>query len=316
MDRILVVSDGRRGIENQALGLAEAVARRVDSAPEIRVHALNPRPSFAALPPSVQLAFRKDYGLADAELIIGCGRQAIAPLLGLRRLGKPGFIIYVQDPKVDPSRFDLVVAPDHDNLHSPFVESMIGAPNRITRDRIIGETLAHSADLAQYSMPRAMIAIGGPSKTHSLDKAIIDIHMKAARDLIHDGYSLLVTTSRRTPEDVVQTWQDFSHTEDKIWLHTADSRGPNPYFAFLGGADILLITEDSTNMLTEACSTGKPVYRLPMAGSGGKFDRLYQSLETRCNLARWGQAGTPAPYDALRETDRVAERIIARYKDS
>ena len=47
-----VISDGRRGIENQALGLAEALARQTPIT--IKRKIIGSDPSFAALPPSVQ----------------------------------------------------------------------------------------------------------------------------------------------------------------------------------------------------------------------------------------------------------------------
>lgn len=309
---ILVVSDGRRGIENQALGLAEAVARQSLVECEITTQTVSHRPGFAALPPSLQLTVRRNFGLPEADLVIGCGRQAVAPLIAFRRSNRTAFIVYVQDPRTDPSRFDVVVAPDHDGISGPSVETMVGSPNRITRDTIIGGTLAHAARLGLLPMPRAMIAIGGPSKTHMMSGATIQLHLDAAASLIQKGYSLLVTTSRRTPESARIAWQSFANDQDNIWLHTPDSEAQNPYFAFLGGADILLVTEESTNMLTEACTTGKPVYRLAMDGNPGKFQTLYATLATRCHVRRWNGTLETRPYAALDETNRVAQRIIAR----
>jgi len=310
--RILVVSDGRRGIENQALGLAEAVAEHTETECTIVAHHVSHRPSFAALPPSLQLTVRRNYGLPDADLVIGCGRQAIAPLIAVRRSGAAAFTVYVQDPRIEPSRFDLVIAPEHDGLSGPFVETMIGSPNRITRGAIIGGTLSHAARLSPLPMPRAMIAIGGPSKTHAMGEATIQSHLDAARDLIQKGYSLLITTSRRTPETTQKAWQSFAKNRDNVWLHTPQSDAANPYFAFLGGAYIILVTEDSTNMLTEACTTGKQVYRLGMKGTPGKFQRLYDALETRCHVKLWDGFLEDRPYPALDETSRVAQAIIAR----
>lgn len=311
--KILAVSDGRRGIENQALGLAEAVARQAGMSCDVQTHTVAHRPRFAALPPSLQLMVKRQFDLPDADLVIGCGRQAIAPLLALRRSGRNAFTVYVQDPRTDPSRFDLVVAPAHDGLTGPRIETMIGSPNRITRDAIIGGTLAHSARLAPLPMPRAMIAVGGPSRAHGLRAPTLKAHIEAARALLDGGYSLLITASRRTSETALTAWQDFAAGHDNIWLHTPGSDGDNPYFAFLGGANIILVTEDSTNMLTEACATGKPVYRLPMDGNAGKFAQLYEALETRCHVRRWdSDHSDPRPYPALDETSRIAATILTR----
>jgi hypothetical protein len=151
----------------------------------------------------------------------------------------------------------------------------------------------------------------------------IKAHLDTGQRLLERGYSLLITTSRRTPGLALTAWQDFAAGRDNIWLHTPDSDGDNPYFAFLGGADIILVSEDSTNMLTEACATGKPVYRLPMDGKmrdakvgngkAGKFAQLYTTLEERCHVKRWDpDQNGPRPYPALDETNRIAARILAR----
>jgi mitochondrial fission protein ELM1 len=310
--KILAVSDGRRGIENQALGLADAVARHCSVTCDISAHTISHRPGFAALPPSLQLMARRNFGLPDTDLIIGCGRQAIAPLIAQRRSSRSAFTVYVQHPRMDPSRFDIVIAPEHDALRGPNVETMIGSPNRLTRDSIIGGTLAHGAQLSTLSMPRAMIAIGGPSKTHTMNDATIQSHLETARRLSQKGYSLLITTSRRTPEPARKAWLTFAQTQDNIWLHDSERDTDNPYLAFLGGAEIVLVTEDSTNMLTEACATGKPVYRLVMEGNPGKFQRLYDALENRCHVRRWDGDFGARPYPVLDETNRIAQRIIER----
>jgi len=171
-------------------------------------------------------------------------------------------------------------------------------------------------------MPRAALLIGGASKTHNYDAENLKAHLKAAEQLRDKGFSLLITTSRRTPDFARDAWAELSAKHDNIWLHSAD--GPNPYFAFLGGADIILVTQDSTNMLTEACSTGKPVYTLPMTGKArlgkdnqsksGKFQQLYDRLTSRCHVVPYaGQISGP-DYEPLEETARMAEKLWARYE--
>lgn len=312
--RVLSVSDPRRGIENQAIGLAEAICREAGHDCEHQHHTIFHGSTFAALPPQLQLIARRNYGLPDADLIIGCGRQAIAPLLATRQANPRPYTVYIQDPRIEPSRFDLVVMPTHDGEDGAFVETMIGSPNRVTRERIIAETLHHAERLSALSFPRAMIAIGGPSKRHDLTEEDVIQHLQAAEMLRQQGYALLITTSRRTPDPVQRQWESFAEGQSDIWLHRPDALGDNPYFAFLGGADILLATEDSTNMLTELCGTGKPVFRLPMSGNAGKFETLYADLKARCHVVRWDGNPDRPSYAPLDETSRVAQAVIARFR--
>lgn len=304
----LVISDGRRGMENQALGLAEACA--VLRPLKIQTHHIAYGKALAALPPKAQLRLSK-FDLPDCDIAIGCGRQAVAPLLHIKRNRPDVMTVYVQDPRIDSAAFDLVVAPEHDALTGSTVEIMTGSPNRVTRDKIIVETLNFASGLSKLPMPRAALLIGGTSKTHKLDKASHDAHLAAARSLREAGHSLLISVSRRTPDKIILDWRRLESDYDHVWLH--DGEGPNPYFAFLGGADMILVTEDSTNMLTEACATGKPVFRLPMAGDAGKFQMLYDALEARCGAVRYEGQLTGEDYPPLQETARIAKELWTRF---
>lgn len=310
-----VISDGRRGIENQALGLAEAAGRIKPL--DIITHTIENGPAFKAASATLQFAMKSkpsDYGLKGVppHIAIGCGRQAIAPLLALKKNHPETFTAYVQDPRMDTDRFDLVIAPEHDNLKGPNIETMIGSPNRLTETELIGQMLSFADGLAELSMPRAALLIGGTSKTHKLGKAEHTSHMKAARELLQKGYSLLITTSRRTPDWAIKDYKLLDSEHDMVWSYTGD--GPNPYFAFLGGADIILATEDSTNMLTEAASTGKLVFTLPMQGTPRKFQQLYDSLSQRCNIRPFDGNVSAEPYKPLEETQRIAVQLWAHYE--
>lgn len=304
----LVLSDGRRGIENQALGLAESCAALRPLT--VQTYHVAHHPALAALPPKAQLRLAK-FDLPKCDIAIGCGRQAIAALLDIKRKRPAVMTVYVQDPRMDPLAFDLVIVPEHDAIRGGNVQVMIGSPNRVTREKIIGETLHFAAGLEALPMPRTAMMIGGSSKTHKLDKASHDAHIAAAKALSESGQSLLISTSRRTPDFAILGWKRFASDHDHVWLH--DGEGPNPYFAFLGGADMILVTEDSTNMLTEACAAGKPVFRLPMTGDPGKFQTLYDALDRRCGVTLHRGQTSGDDYTPLNETARVAERIWEQF---
>lgn len=312
--RIWVISDGRRGIENQALGLAEAIGRLRPV--EIERFVLESGATFKKAPPKMQFTMRKDpakYGLFGdmPDLAIGCGRQAIAALMAVKKKGgDKTFTTYIQDPRIEPEHFDLVIAPEHDDIRADNVVTMIGAPNRINNTELITSVLAFNDPLVSIPMPRVAMLIGGDSKTHTLSEAVHAKHLKAARDVLASGRGLLVTVSRRTPDWALRDYQDLAAGESDMWLY--DGSGDNPYVAFLGGADTILVTEDSTNMLTDACTAGKSVLTLPMDGNPGKFQKLYDSLAERCNVKPYDSIFKTGEYVPLSETHRMAEIVLER----
>lgn len=313
---IWAVSDGRAGIENQVLGLAEAVARLRPA--EILVKRVCWRPAFDRLPSSLKAPWMLDPASDDVlsepwpDVWIAAGRATLPLSLWAKARSKGRtFVVQCQDPRWRTGRFDLVVAPRHDGVDGPNALSMTGSPNRITPERMSEAGMAFADRVAPLPRPRAAILIGGRSRAHDLTpERAADVADRIARAVEAEGGSVLVTFSRRTPGEARAVMTErLSRLPGWIW----DGEGANPYFAFLDAADHVLVTEDSANMAAEAATTGRPVHILPMVrrGRDDKFRRLHADLAergaTRPFGDRLGEAWTYAP---LRETDRAAEILL------
>ncbi len=280
-DRLLptcwVITDGKPGMENQCLGLAE----RLGLSPQVKRIVL--RSPWRQLVPylRVGLGWAVDGSAGDAvappwpDLLIASGRASIAPALAARR-GSNGrcLSIYIQNPAIDPGHFDLVIAPEHDGLNGPGVLATLGAVHRITPDRLIDEA-GKWPDFAHRRGPRVAVLVGGDNGVYRLTP---EITAKLADDLAalsEQGASLLVTPSRRTGaanERILR--EKLTPLGAYVW----DGQGPNPYFGLLAHADAIIATCDSVSMVSEACSTGKPVHIVEMEGGNGKFRDFLSSV--------------------------------------
>ncbi|MGB0921859.1 MAG: mitochondrial fission ELM1 family protein [Alphaproteobacteria bacterium] len=279
-------------MRNQALGLAERLNGTVTE------QTVTVNPPLSWLPVGWRPANPDKLGPAPA-LAIGCGRAAIPYLLSMKRRGWPTKTCYVQDPRIDPTNFDLVVAPSHDRLTGPNVVSTLGSMHRIHADKLTTETRPFADQLARYKNPLAVL-IGGRS-------AAFDFTPDTANHLCDQllaigNHSLLVTASRRTGKEAADILKKRLGTHSHIWLY--DGEGPNPYFAFLAAAQAVLVTQDSVNMATEAVATGKPVFVLPQpvrsARKAAKFERFHGELYRLERAAPFTGAlnGAPlAPFD-------------------
>ena len=298
-----VVSDGRRGIENQALGLAEAVSVQLaaSSVPLQIGRTIAHKDGSVALP---------DCGPPD--LWIGCGRAAIKLVRKHRDIFPGCFFAYVQDPRTRHGDFDLILAPAHDRLVRPNAVSMIGSPNRVCAAALATGRAAFAAQIDALPGPRAAILIGGDSKRFRLTPRIADYLISRMEYLLAQGVSLMITLSRRTPKTLAERLTATFGARDQVWLF--DGKGDNPYFAFLASADWIFVTEESTNMLVEASATGKPVYILPMDGSAGKFARLHAALEGMGAMRPWLGRLEKWSYAPLAETARAAPLLINRWR--
>ena len=109
---IRVVSDGRAGIENQALGLAEAVQRLTPA--EIDVRRVKWRRAFDGLPVALKRPWMLDpvsdkpFPAPDEpwpDLWVATGRATLPLSLAARaRSNGRAFVVQTQDPRLSPDR--------------------------------------------------------------------------------------------------------------------------------------------------------------------------------------------------------------------
>jgi mitochondrial fission protein ELM1 len=319
---VWVVSDGRTGIENQALGLAEAVQRLFPSG--ITVKRIRWRTAFDKFPSVLKAPWMLDPS-SDAvtpaegepwpDLWIATGRATLPLSAAVRRLsGGRTFVVQTQDPRWRNAAYDLIVAPAHDRVEGPNVLSIIGSPHRVTRDRLIEGAAAFAERLEPLPRPRVAALIGGRSRAFDLpDAHAADLAGQIGGAVEAAGGSLMLTFSRRTPKAAKAAMTArLAHLPGLVW----DGAGANPYFAFLNFADHVLVTEDSANMAAEAASTGKPVHILPMTPlkPADKFARLHAELRERGAARLFDGRLESWSYEPLDETARAARTVLERMR--
>lgn len=302
------ISDGRAGLASQTRGLAEAVGLPVE------VKIVHPRLPWTLLPVTAWPAPFSALGPGSStfsgpwpKLVIGCGWRAIPYVLAVKRLsGGQTFTVQLQDPRIDPKRFDLVVPPEHDGLTGENVEVIVGSPNAVTRAKLDAAAAQWRSTFEPHKHPRIAVLIGGKSKSHSFGEDDARALAAQLKQLDVRGFGLMVTTSRRTGDAQTRTIKDaLAETRAYVW----DGSGDNPYFGLLALADVILVTSDSTNMAVEAASTGKPVYIVDLPGGDSKFTRLHADLERRGIARKFTGEIAQWTYEPLNETARIAAVI-------
>jgi mitochondrial fission protein ELM1 len=310
--RCWVLSDGKTGTEVQSVGLAEALGFE----PEIKRIAI--RSPWRWLPPSLWVAPFRALASGGArlappwpEVLIASGRTTAAPALAVRRASRgASFTVQIQNAKLDPRRFDLVVAPQHDRLSGPNVLTVLGALHRVTPRRLAEAAARLAPHLVHLPRPRVAVLIGGTSKAYRMTPRIAGHLAAQLASLARDhGAGLMITVSRRTGvENQAVLRAALEGVPAVFW----DGQGDNPYLGYLGLAEALVVTGDSVTMISEAAATGKPVHVAEMAGGSAKFRRFHAAMREAGITRPFAGRLEDWSYAPLDETGRIAAEVRRR----
>jgi uncharacterized protein len=308
-----VLTDGKMGMVNQAMGLAEAVGF------DIVKKTIRPAAPWKWLPASLWPSGASGVAAgADAidgtppDLVVSCGRHAVGPALWLKRQHRDRcFIAHVQHPRAGIPRFDLIVAPSHDGLCGPNVIEVTGSLHGVTPARIAAAAARFAPRYTAAPRPLVAVLIGGTNSVYALTEKTVDTLIENLTHLAEAyGAGLLITLSRRTGKAAgARLRAALKDIAVEIW----DETGENPYQAYLGLAEAIVVTCDSVNMISEACSTGKPVYIVPLpGGESSKFAAFHDQL-VAAETARFfdGRLDTWT-YAPLDDTARAAREVRKR----
>ena len=300
-----VLTEGIAGTENQCLGVAQALCVQ----PEVKRVGLNQ--PWLSLSPYLGLeqhwSFNPHLAPPWPSLLIASGRKSIAASLYIKRQSKGcTFTVQIQDPRINVNQFDLVAVPAHDPTRGSNVIVTTAAPNKITPAGLEKARTAFPF-LGELSGPRVAVLIGGTSKAYSMTRAVVE---RLISQLLPLDASLMITCSRRTGEENMNLLREsFSGSRHYFW----DGRGENPYMALLGWADMILVTADSVSMLSESCTTGKPVYMIPLEGGNQRISILHQNLTDRGALRIFDGHFESWDYEPLNDALMVANEIKKRF---
>jgi uncharacterized protein len=272
-----ILSEGLAGLQTQALGLAEAAGLR----PDIRV--LKPAPPWkwiaARLWPRPLSIVAESVRAPLPDLVIGCGGMAAAVLAALRGKSRP--VVQVQNPRMAIGRFDLIVANNHDELTGPNVILSRTAMHRVTPERLATEAELWRDRLAALPRPLVAVLLGGSNGRYRLDiKTGAKLAAGLAAMLRRDKVGVMVTPSRRTDPAVTAL---IAGAIAPLGGHVWDQTGDNPYFGMLALADLIVVTQDSVSMISEAAATTAPVL---VAELPGRSRRQGLFLKTMCDEGR------------------------------
>jgi len=302
----ILLTQGMHGMISQVEGLAKALD--IDFI-HCKVETKN---IWKIVPPRISPISQRVYKKIDQtnfDIIISCGRKSVIPSIHLKKISnKKIFNIHVQDPKVDYKLFDFIVAPDHDAIEGENVISTKGAIHYLTEQEIFENKEYLNSFIKKDDRKIWALIMGGPTKYYDYStKNIKNIFSMIYKLMKKHDFQLVVIPSMRTPVSTINYAKEFFGNNHTIIMNV-DKKA---YLSALAISENIVVTCDSSSMISEAALTGKPIYVaniLPKKNDKRfqRFRNLFRELNITRNL---GEEVEIWNYEKLNETNRVANII-------
>ena len=307
----LLLTEGMHGMISQVEGLAKALDLDF-------IHEKIELNSFWKLfPPKLTPVSSNVYKKiisSDFDVIISCGRKSVIPSIHLKKNSNKKVInIHIQNPKVNFKNFDFIVAPEHDGITGENVINTKGAIHYLTKEEILTNKNYLDSFIKKDQRKIITLIIGGPTKYYDYSDENIEKIFNNLKTLVEKKeYQLVIIPSMRTPKSIIEKAKLFFGERHTV-IESVDKKA---YLSALAISEYIVVTCDSSSMISEAALTGKPIYIANIEPKKNdnrfqKFRNLFKELNIIRNL---GEDLENWNYQKLDETNRVARIINHKIK--
>ena len=288
--RVWLVIGEKPGDNAQIMNLAAAIgwdcdAKKIFVKPQWMIRKPRVRPALG----HIDLTRSDSLEAPWPDLVITAGRRLSCVGLWIKRAsaGKTRLVM-IGKPRRMLDSVDLIVAASHYVLKpGPNVARHDLPLMQVDPGTLENATVLWRSRLADNPRPLTALMVGGPTGGLRFDlETAHDLFEKTLESVENSGGSLYITTSRRTPRDVVEMLR--RGCPDSARLFEFDSEAPpseNPYHALLALADRFIVTTDSVSMMVEVARLGRSLSIYPLEGKMGLFERgltVLGLLRRRC----------------------------------
>jgi hypothetical protein len=310
--KTLLLTEGYHGMISQVEGLAKALNADFQH----KIVRLNWLWNYIPpkLSPVSRLILKDGQYITENEkfdLVISCGRKSVIPSIFIKKKNKKIFTIHIQNPKVRFNNFDLIVAPEHDELKGENIITSKGAIHYITRLEI-EKARSYLLDKIQNEKIVSLI-LGGPNKYYNFsNEELTNIFGEIKSSFISQGYKAIIIPSMRTPKRII----DLAINEFLTDGFVVNSVDKQAYLSSLAIANNIVVTCDSTSMISEAATSGKPIFVAHMQPKRNnyRFKRFYKLFRELGVIKNLGEKVENWTYNSFNEAERIAAIIISRLK--
>ncbi len=323
---IWAISDGTAGMRFQALALAEALSTaHHQHGCQYHEYTISPPPVLRHFPRLARLLPTTSLGrmlshhaphmqLSDGfpDLVITCGRRMAGISMALRRIAdravsKTCRTLHIQDPRLPPHFFDILLIPLHDPTRGPNVINSLASLHRLTDEIIADEATKLDEKWTSLKTPRVAVLIGGDNKRYKIsDIMITDMAQRLTAFAKANNASLALVTSRRTPPSFTDKLLERLGNTQFVLASPSDT---NPYPGIFAHVDVIIVTSDSVNMTSEAAITGKPLLIAEWQQETGRIKAFHEAMISAGHSAPLSEKLPLSGFRRLVEMPEIIARI-------
>ena len=301
----LLLTEGLHGMISQVEGLAKALDL------EYFHEKIELNNFWKLIPPSLtpvkKYVFKNNIE-KEFDIIISCGRKSVVPSIYLKKNSNKKIInIHIQNPKVSLNNFNYIIAPEHDEISGKNVISSKGALHYLTIEEI-EKSRDYLQNKSNTKKDILTLILGGPTKyydysTQNIKSIFTKINNLTEKNNLH----LIVIPSNRTPMETVLLAKS-ELMKDTTIIETVDKKA---YLSALCLAKYIVVTCDSSSMISEAALTGKPVYvaMIETKRNDKRFKEFRKLFENMNILKKLDDKLETWSYEKLDEANRVSKLI-------
>ena len=301
----LLLTEGLHGMISQVEGLAKALNL------EYFHEKIELNNFWKLIPPSLtpvkKYVFKNKID-KEFDIIISCGRKSVIPSIYLKKNSNKKIInIHIQNPKVSLNNFNYIIAPEHDGISGKNVISSKGALHYLTIEEI-EKSRDYLQNKSNTKKDILTLILGGPTKYYNYTTQNIKSIFSNIKNLTEkNNLHLIVIPSNRTPVETVSLAKS-ELMKDTTIIETVDKKA---YLSALCLAKYIVVTCDSSSMISEAALTGKPVYvaMIETKRNDKRFKEFRRLFENMNILRKLDDKLETWSYEKLDEANRVSKLI-------
>ena len=307
--KALLLTQGMHGMVSQTEGLAKALKLN------FKHQKIKLKPIWNLIPPKftpISENLLTEKFVCDCKIVISCGRKSVISSIALKKRFKNEiFNIHIQDPKVSFKHFDLIISPEHDKIKGDNVLTTQGSIHYLTKKEITENTKYLKLDKEKKQI--VSFIIGGPNRYFNYNEEQIHFIFNKIKTLFTpDKFKISVIPSYRTPENILK----IAFNTFNVDHHVVKTINKKAYLSALAISNYIVVTCDSTSMISEAAMTGKPVYIAMMRSfkPTWRFKKFYSQLRDLGITRELDNRVESWSYNKLNEVNRIAPIVKAKMK--